>query len=159
MNVAVPFRGFYPALPRGSRSGREGAVEIDAVAKVLHGIPRPAGFYQGQLVMAPVMIREFPTELHTLLAQGLETGAIERQGGALWHGVLMFPIGGSAEEFVEACRKVVRPTQSPVRSKSSDIPYLQTSCQVSTIAAPARVQPAKARTPAAYSSTSIATSW
>lgn len=67
------------------------ALESDAIKKVIHGIPRPAGFYQGQsvmapvynprtgrpkkdrkgeLVMAPVMIREFPTALHSLLLKG-----------------------------------------------------------------------------------------
>jgi len=67
------------------------ALESDAIKKVLHGIPRPAGFYQGQavmapvydsktgkpkkgrngeLVMAPVVVREFPTALHSLLLKG-----------------------------------------------------------------------------------------
>jgi hypothetical protein len=65
------------------------ALESDAIQKVLHGIRRPAGFYQGQpviapiydpktgkpkkdrkgeLVMAPVKIREFPTALHITVA-------------------------------------------------------------------------------------------
>jgi hypothetical protein len=70
------------------------APESDAIQNILHGIPRPAGFYQGQPVrapvynpktgkpkkdrkgepvMAPVKIREFPTALHSIVAQGCQS--------------------------------------------------------------------------------------
>lgn len=69
-------------------------------------------------MMAPVMIREFPTALHSLLFKGRRP---ERHKDKMQHsgrGVPVFPIGGSSEEFIEGSSVWSKAANRTVKNES-----------------------------------------
>jgi hypothetical protein len=77
---------------------------------------RPKKDREGELVMAPVMVRAFPTALHSLLLKGWRQerykDKVEHSGPggkplSAGGGVLVVPIGGSSKEFIEGCKQAV----------------------------------------------------
>ncbi len=106
------------------REGKEGFYQEQPVMAPAYSpkTRKPKKDSKGELVMALVMIREFPTALHSLLLKGWRPerykDKVEHSGPGgkplpAGSGVLVFPIGGNSEESIEGCKKVVEADQEP----------------------------------------------